>query len=184
MVFLLVPEGPGRRSKSVKLLGFQFNKYMDPHRYLQEVHLNPNGDYPTTNLNIPLTRYADVLLMKAEALIMQNQNADDLINQVRSRAGLPAISGADLDDLKHERRVEFAGEYTDRHTDLIRWGDAQAAYAQPQLGRQHINKEDPDSPYTIEEVWPARNFNPSIHHVWPIPPNDVNNAGIEQNEGW
>jgi len=47
---------------------FQFNKYMDPHRYPQDVHLNPNGDYPTTNLNIPLMRYADVLLMKAETM--------------------------------------------------------------------------------------------------------------------
>lgn len=175
---------PRRYYSTNSWTGFQFNKYMDPHRYPQEMHLNPNGDYPTTNLNIPLMRFADVLLMKAEALIMQNQNADDLINQVRNRAGLPSISGADLDDLKQERRVEFAGEYTDRHTDLIRWGDAQAAYAQPQMGRQHVNKEDPDSPYTIEEVWPARNFNPNIHHVWPIPPNDVNNAGIEQNEGW
>ncbi|MBK1438849.1 RagB/SusD family nutrient uptake outer membrane protein [Parapedobacter sp. ISTM3] len=164
--------------------GFQFNKYMQPFRFPQEVHLNPNGDYPTSNLNVPLVRYADILLMKAEALIMQNQNADAPINQIRNRAGLPSITGATLADLKRERRSEFAAEYTDRHVDLVRWGDAQEAYSKPATGRQHANRDNPNSPYTVTEVWPARNFNPAIHHVWPIPPADITNSGISQNEGW
>jgi hypothetical protein len=33
-------------------------------------------------------------------------------------------------------------------------------------------------------VWPARTFNPAIHNVWPIPPNDVVNSQIQQNQGW
>lgn len=164
--------------------GFQFNKYMDPFKYPIVQHLNPNGDYPTSDLNIPLVRYADILLMKAEALIMQGQNGDSEINRVRNRAGLPSITGATLADLKKERRSEFVAEYTDRHTDLVRWGDAKEAYSKPATGRDHSNKNDPTSGYTVYQVWPARNFNPDIHHVWPIPPADISNSGIAPNQGW
>ncbi|WP_437921240.1 RagB/SusD family nutrient uptake outer membrane protein [Sphingobacterium sp. LRF_L2] len=164
--------------------GFQFKKYMQPFRTPATDHLNPNGDYPTSDLNVPLVRYADILLMKAEAQIMQGQSGDVEINLVRNRAGLASIQGATMTDLKRERRSEFAAEYTDRHSDLVRWGDAQAAYAKPATGRQHTIKTDPTSSYTVVQVWAARNFDPTIHHVWPIPPADVSNAGIAQNEGW
>lgn len=164
--------------------GFQFKKYMEPFQYPIAQHLNPNGDYPTSDLNVPLVRYADILLMKSEAQIMQGQNGDEGINLVRDRAGLPVISGATMTELKRERRSEFAGEYTDRHSDLVRWGDAAAAYAKPATGRQHTNKTDPASGFTTITVWPARAFNPNIHHVWPIPPQDLSNGNISQNEGW
>ncbi|MCH7401160.1 RagB/SusD family nutrient uptake outer membrane protein [Belliella kenyensis] len=164
--------------------GIQFNKYMHPYRFPQEVHLNPNGDYPTTDLNVPLIRFAEILLIKAEALIMQGQNGDEPINLVRSRAGLAPKTGATLSDLKQERRVELAGEYADRHLDLVRWGDAQAAYARPATGRNHANKTNPDSSFEVYQTWPARTFNPAIHHVWPIPPNTISVSGIAQNEGW
>lgn len=164
--------------------GFQFKKYMQPFRTPIAQHLNPNGDYPTSDLNIPLVRYADILLMKSEAQIMQGQNGDAGINLVRNRAGLPAIQGATITHLKRERRSEFAAEYTDRHSDLVRWGDAQAAYAKAATGRRHAATNDPTSSYTVVTVWPARNFNPAIHHVWPIPPQDLSNADIAQNEGW
>ncbi|MCC5936180.1 MAG: RagB/SusD family nutrient uptake outer membrane protein [Lunatimonas sp.] len=164
--------------------GLQINKYMHPYRFPEEVHLNPNGNYVTTNLNIPLIRFAEILLMKSEALIMQNQNGDAPLNQVRQRAGLAPKTNATLQDLKQERRVELAAEYADRHIDLIRWGDARAAYARPATGRNHFNKTDPDSGFELYEVWPARTFNPEIHHVWPIPPNTVAISGISQNQGW
>jgi starch-binding outer membrane protein, SusD/RagB family len=164
--------------------GIQVNKYMHPYRFPEDVHLNPNGNYVTTNLNIPLIRFAEILLLKSEALIMQGQNGDGPLNQVRARAGLAPKSGATLEDLKQERRVELAAEYADRHLDLVRWGDAQAAYAKPATGRNHFNKTDPDSGYEVYEVWPARTFNPQIHHVWPIPPNTIAISGIPQNQGW
>jgi len=164
--------------------GIQINKYMHPYRFPEEVHLNPNGNYVTTNLNIPLIRFAEILLLKSEALIMQGQNGDGPLNQVRIRAGLAPKSGATLDDLKQERRVELAAEYADRHLDLIRWGDAQAAYAKPATGRNHFNKTDPNSGFEVYQVWPGRNFNPQIHHVWPIPPNTIAISGIPQNQGW
>jgi len=78
--------------------------------------INQNGDAPSTRLNLPLMRYAEILLFKAEALIQQGKNAEAAapMNEIRARVGLPAIAGPTLADLKHERRVELACEWTDR----------------------------------------------------------------------
>jgi len=156
--------------------GYQFRKYMEPFGYASPIgtYVNPNGDKPSTSLNVPLLRYADVLLMKAEAQLMQGQNADVEINAIRERAGLKPISGATMDDLKRERRCEFAGEWTDRHWDLVRWGDAQKVYAQP---LHHADGR---------VIYEPRNFNPTVHHVWPIPPDEirVSKGTLTQNEGY
>ena len=77
-----------------------------------------------------LLRYADVLLMKAEALMRQNgggasQEALDLVNQVRTRAGLPDFKMNDLNlaTLLTERGHEFYWEsYGFRRQDQIRFG--------------------------------------------------------------
>jgi hypothetical protein len=156
--------------------GLQFNKYMEPYSYANPMgtYINSNGNRPTTAMNIPLLRYADVLLMKAEASLMLNQNADNEINAIRVRAGLSPIQNATLDHLKRERRSELAGEWTDRHYDLVRWGDAQRVYSKPTLHADgHV-------------VYPGRTFNPSVMHVWPIPPEEirVSKGTLNQNEGW
>ncbi|MGL4851387.1 MAG: RagB/SusD family nutrient uptake outer membrane protein, partial [Phocaeicola sp.] len=116
--------------------GMQFNKYMDPFRPANAIGntVNPNGDNMTTDLSIPIIRFAEVLLWKAEALIWQGKNGDEPLNLVRTRAGLAPKTNATKEDLKHERRCELAGELTGRHLDLVRWGDAQAAYAKPLHG--------------------------------------------------
>ncbi len=79
------------------------------------------------NSDFPIYRYADVLLMKAEALMRLNggaANAEalDLVNEVHSRAGLPAYSAAELtlDELLDERGRELAWE-GHRRQDLIRF---------------------------------------------------------------
>lgn len=164
--------------------GFQFNKYMRD--WENDDWICQECNYTVGRLNVPFIRYAEVLLWKAEALIMQGQNGDNEINLVRQRVGLPAISGATMANLKHERRVELAGELAHRHFDLVRWGDAQATYAKPDMGREHSNKLDPSSSFTIIEVWPARNFNPNIHNVFPIPLQEINaSEGLwQQNEGY
>ena len=148
------------------------------------VYINSNGDGQTTLYNVPIMRFAEVLLIKAEALIMQGQNGDAPLNLVRARAGLSPVSNATLTDLKHERRVELAGEFANRHFDLVRWGDAQSTYAQPLHGRIHSDRADPASPYTVEEIWPARSFDPSIMHVWPIPNDSMDASNLPQNKGW
>ncbi|MVT44649.1 RagB/SusD family nutrient uptake outer membrane protein [Chitinophaga oryziterrae] len=161
-------------SSTNSLSGYQFRKYMEPFSYPGGIHLSPNGDHPTTDLNLPLIRYAEVILIKAEAKLMQGQNADAEINMIRHRAGLADTTNADMNELKIQRRCELAGEWANRHFDLVRWGDAQAAYAQPLHGA------------TGNVVWPARTFNPAIHNVWPVPQTEVtsSNGVVTQNAGW
>jgi hypothetical protein len=76
--------------------------------------------------NFIVLRYADVLLLLAEAL-GESPEAYDLINQVRNRAGLGNINvatpGTFADKLLHERRVELAFE-NHRWADLLRFGKA------------------------------------------------------------
>ncbi|SDB27103.1 Starch-binding associating with outer membrane [Flavobacteriaceae bacterium MAR_2010_188] len=79
--------------------------------------------------NIKIVRYADIILMAAEAAneLGMTSEAVDLVNQVRSRAGLGLISVTDQASvraaIKQERRVELAMEEY-RFYDLVRWGDA------------------------------------------------------------
>ena len=164
--------------------GFQFNKYMKDWENADNVCTT--CPYTVGKLNIPYIRYAEVLLIKAEALIADGKNGDAEINAVRSRAGLTAKSGATMTDLKHERRVELAGELAHRHFDLVRWGDAQSTYAQPDMGRSHSNKTDSSSPFTIIEVSPGRNFKPETHNVFPLPLIEIDASGgtLFQNDGY
>ncbi|MDY7394330.1 RagB/SusD family nutrient uptake outer membrane protein [Aureibaculum sp. 2210JD6-5] len=81
--------------------------------------------------NIKIIRYADVLLMAAEAGnesgVISPSEVADLINMIRSRAGLPNTSASSQSELrdaiKQERRVELALEEY-RFYNLVRWGDA------------------------------------------------------------
>ncbi|CAG4994507.1 SusD-like protein [Dyadobacter sp. CECT 9275] len=175
------------------LSGFQNRKYMEPYSYgTNEVAstntmINQNGDGPSTRLNLPLMRYAEILLFKAEALIQQGKSAEALapLNEIRARVGLAPLTSATMADLKHERRVELACEWTDRLADLKRWGDFDKINA-PLHGRIHTNKTDPASPYEIKVIWPARTFDPAKHIAWPINPDEVSrsNGAYKQTPGW
>lgn len=77
--------------------------------------------------NMRLLRYADVLLMHAEAMAQgaaispaSGYSATMALNEVRSRAGLPAAE-ATLENIYEERRAELALE-ENRFFDLVRWG--------------------------------------------------------------
>ncbi len=72
--------------------------------------------------HFPIFRYADVLLMKAEALIRQGANGDAYVNMIRERAGLEPWSGVTLDMLLEERGREMFWE-GHRRQDLIRFGE-------------------------------------------------------------
>lgn len=173
--------------------GFQINKYMEPYSYgkngdrTTNPNINQNGDYPTTTLNLPLMRYAEILLFKAEALIKLGRGGEAAgpLNEVRARVGLAPVAAPTMADLKHERRVELACEWTDRFQDLKRWGDYDKINA-PLHGRIHSNKQDPASPYVLKEVWPARHFDPNKHMAWPMNPDEVaKSAGAyKQVPGW
>lgn len=79
-------------------------------------------DWP---INFILLRYTDILLMKAECILHgaagSQADVDGIVNQVRNRAGLTAISNVTLNSLMEERRREFAGEGL-RWNDLVREG--------------------------------------------------------------
>lgn len=190
------------------LTGFQLKKFLEPYGYAGAAQLNPNGDHPSTNLNLPLLRYSHILLMKAEALIVKNGPGagDAEINLVRQRAGLTAKIGATLEDLKSERRAEFAGELLGRYEDLCRWGDV-AEIRKSLHGKRHIGVEfdltgtastnlnfgfpvlstDFTEIFPTTEVWQERsNFILETHRVWPIPANaiDTSRGTLSQNLGW
>ncbi|WP_345229648.1 RagB/SusD family nutrient uptake outer membrane protein [Olivibacter ginsenosidimutans] len=99
-------------------------KYLDPAPF----------DAGDADNNWPVLRYADILLMRAEALnelgYTPNGEAFELLNSIRKRAGLVARSSTELGDqesfrtaLEHERRVELAFE-NHRWFDLVRTGRA------------------------------------------------------------
>jgi starch-binding outer membrane protein, SusD/RagB family len=78
------------------------------------------------DINLPVIRYADVLLLLAEA-IGESSESYGFINQVRDRAELGPINeatpGTFIEKVMHERRIEFAFEQQ-RWIDLLRLPDA------------------------------------------------------------
>ncbi|MFV8326161.1 RagB/SusD family nutrient uptake outer membrane protein [Flavobacterium sp. ZS1P14] len=103
-------------------------------RYNYKAYSSAFTDAWETDVNIKYLRYAEVLLMKAEALNELNQTgaAIPLLNQIRARAGLlntTAVTQAAVRTaIWKERRVEMAFEH-DRFFDLVRTGQAVAAFA-------------------------------------------------------
>ncbi|SBW06188.1 RagB/SusD family nutrient uptake outer membrane protein [uncultured Dysgonomonas sp.] len=173
--------------------GFMLAKYMEPFSYGavnskgsgEASTVSTNGDRPTTDLDLPIIRHAEMVLFKAEALIMQGKGTDAAkeLNRLTRRAGLGDVyTDATLTDLKHERRCELAGEFTDRFMDLKRWKEWDKLNA-PKQGRKHADRSKPDSPYTVIEVWSARTFNPSTDIVFPYNPDEVvkANGKLKQN---
>ncbi|MBI1766900.1 MAG: RagB/SusD family nutrient uptake outer membrane protein [Bacteroidetes bacterium] len=73
--------------------------------------------------NIHILRYADVLLMNAEAALHLGGDVATPLNSVRQRAGLLPKANPTQDDIWQERRVELAMEH-DRFWDLVRQGRA------------------------------------------------------------
>lgn len=76
------------------------------------------------NNNIRILRYADVLLMNAEAKVRLGKNGDAPFNLVRKRADMPELTGVTVDQILDERRMELCCEWGDRYNDLIRTGKA------------------------------------------------------------
>lgn len=92
--------------------------------YTPSDQLTPGRNNYGDNNNVRVFRYAEVLLMNAEAKIRLGQNGDAPLNLVRQRAGMPPLTGATLDDVLDERRVELALEWGNRYFDLVRTGRA------------------------------------------------------------
>ncbi len=82
-----------------------------------------SGAASSLNNDYPLIRLGDIILIKAEAAFRQGKTGDALtaINQVRTRAGMPAYTSLTLDTIFEERGFEMFAEAS-RRTDMIRFG--------------------------------------------------------------
>ncbi len=93
-------------------------------------HYMPSNQYTpgrTTfgeNNNFRVIRYAEILLMHAEALVSGASSgvmsAEEAVNMVRERAGMPALTSVDLDAVLDEKYAELAMEWGHRFYDLVR----------------------------------------------------------------
>ena len=117
------PEFDGKAYKSsYSTTGYNLRKFLVPKS------ISPA--YDTSPMNFPVLRYADVLLMKAEALneLGRTPEAEAPLNAVRARAGLPAVQNLNQAQFRekvlHERRMELAFE-GQRWFDLIRVNNGQ-----------------------------------------------------------
>lgn len=115
--------------KSYSSTGYNLRKFL--------VTKSVSNAYDNSPLNFPVLRYADVLLMKAEALNelgktneaqLPADNDNATLNKVRARAGLSNVTGLNQDILRnkimHERRMELAFE-GQRWFDLVRVNNGQ-----------------------------------------------------------
>jgi len=136
--------------------GEDFDPAWSPTGYLQKKHVQPTKEEPIigdASLNYVYLRYADILLIKAEALNELNRGSESLVplNAVRERAresylydkDLPGFGAVPLnllpdvlstdqqtirDAIRHERRVELGFEFH-RYFDLMRYGQSVAEAA-------------------------------------------------------
>lgn len=103
------------------------NYYLGKYRFEWLKRLTSGDD----GVDFPVIRYADVLLMFAEAAIGSNtgvvptNNTDidplEQLNKIRRRAGIAEATELNFDAIQLERAKEFCGEYV-RKYDLMRWG--------------------------------------------------------------
>ncbi|MEL6638002.1 MAG: RagB/SusD family nutrient uptake outer membrane protein, partial [Bacteroidota bacterium] len=97
-----------------------------------------NGD--NVDNDAVLYRYADVLLMKAEALLRTGNEPDAraIVNDLRAARNLPALATLTLDNLLDERGFELYWE-SHRRQDLIRFGKFLDAWDQkPATGTERL----------------------------------------------
>lgn len=157
--------GGKQYSASMSSTGYNVRKFLVP--------LSISPDYNTNSASIIVLRYADVLLMKAEALneLGNTKDAETPLYEVRKRAGLTdrtKIENLSQDQMRgkiiHERRIELAFE-GHRWFDMIRWKNGQ---------------------YAIDFLHSIGKINVSRKHLLlPIPQKEIDaNHNLIQNPGY
>lgn len=133
----------------------------------------------------PIFRYADVLLMWAEALTEQNDlpGAMAKVKEVRDRAGVPTMAASFADQatarnyVRDERRRELIGEGVN-FFDEMRWKTLkETKYSQ--VNPQHVWGGTENTGGTTYQ-WPGDFF-----YTWPVPKNEVElNPNLTKTPGW
>lgn len=165
------------------ITGYMYLKYNDPE--LEK----PDASWT----NFSLYRYAEVLLIQAEALNEYdpgNSKIAENVNLIRSRAGLPDVTKhlgnqeKMREIIREERRHEFVAEHK-RYFDILRWKIAEDVLNEPGYG---INKDENSAigDYTQEKfLGQERTFDPQKHYLWPIPQSARDkNPNLSQNPNW
>lgn len=193
------------RNGANTLTGFYFTKYCCP------AYANQQGKDVN---NIHIIRYAEVLLIYAEAKLKMQGNLtqdqiDMTINKLRDRVGMHrmilselASWGMNLEtELHRERRIELALEGM-RLFDIYRWKEGErmgmavtgpkASILINQLGANPYASngidENGDVIYekaSTSEGDAGRRFDPAKNYLWPVPNAEiVKNPDLGQNPGW
>jgi tetratricopeptide (TPR) repeat protein len=135
------------------------------------------GENLSSGINFRIIRYADILLLQAEALneLGQTATAVPLVNQVRARVGLAPVAAANYNQaslrlyMREERGRELAGE-GQRWYDILRWG-----LLDDQTGLNYLIARDTD----------FTNFVLGKSKLLPIPQTDIDiDHTIKQNPGY
>ncbi len=197
--------------------GFQINKWMEAWTFPDCVnagYVNYSGDWPTSRCNFHCLRFADCLLLRAEAYLAGEPKdptkATKDINKVRARVHLDTLmaGSATMKDIYHERYCELCYEpASDHFADLKRWavsGDATIkALAIKELEKHpdvlhYVNRKDPQSAldpaydYTTEGGSPYEDFiSPAkkwadYKIVFPYPSTEISKSAgaLKQNAGY
>lgn len=151
------------------------------------------------HLNWNLYRYADLLLMYAEAKNEASGPDDsiyDALDLIRDRAGMPPVDRAKYSDqaslrnfIRNERRVELAGE-GHRYDDIIRWRIAEDVLNIDLKSMDLSSWEDGpldenNEPILKQRPVQSRIFDPARHYVWPIPQTAIDQSKVlEQHAEW
>lgn len=129
--------------------------------------------------NYPAMRYADVLLLYAEA-------TGDVaaLNQVRQRAGLDPLGAYSETALRDERRAEFFHE-GERFWDCLRWKIASTEFAE--VGKYEYKTSCNPATYEVSVVsnpqstWVGWS---SKYEAFPYATSEIQQTSIQQNPGW
>lgn len=135
-------------SPHIETAGARMKKY--------EVDRTAYSDGRMPDNDIVLYRYADVMLMKAEAKVRNGESGYEELNAVRNRVGMPSLP-ATLDNILNERLLELVWEGW-RRQDMIRFGTYNKPYD------IHIPSEADKKGYTTVFPIPgkARELNPNL----------------------
>lgn len=128
-----------------------------------EVDRTAYSDGRQVDNDIVLFRYADALLMQAEAKVRNGERGLDELNKIRARVGMPYYAEATLSNILNERLLELVWEGW-RRQDLIRFGKFTKAY---------------------DQRIPLENENTGFTTVFPIPQRCLDlNKKLTQNKGY
>lgn len=169
---------------AVSRTGYYLGKFVDASQSIDD-----NNTYASKQDYI-IWRLAEAYLDYAEVCYRLGDNAAalDMVNRIRTRVHMDALSTLTWDDIVRERRVEMAFEET-TYWDQLRWGTAEQTFS----GRTNplrgiaITVHAGHTTYRTVNInrFPARvrKFE-TKEYYFPIPWAEVRYQGIEQNPGW